>query len=306
MTEFADNIGGSGTNVAALADTFARFHATEIHDATTEGAAPYAIVPEGKSVESLKAILDQYLTKPRRRRGISNVRDLGSFTAVIARFKSDESVVYADPSRTMPKLVAVFDYLPAGDDATKADWMEHRSVYAPELSEEWKRWHGQNNKWMNQSEFSAFVVNNITSLVVPNLDDPALKAFTDLVEGVWATPSQVHQLSRKLEVNAAIKVRNAETISSGEVSIVYEEVHNDGAGAPLKVPTLFQVCIPVFYAGALYRIAARLRYRLAEGRVLWMYELVRLDLVFDDAFKGIVDAVRSEADVPVFLGSPEA
>jgi hypothetical protein len=28
--------------------------------------------------------------------------------------------------------------------------------------------------------------------------------------------------------------------------------------------------------------------------------------VFDDAFNGIVAKVRSEADVPVYLGSPEA
>jgi hypothetical protein len=87
--------------------------------------------------------------------------------------------------------------------------------------------------------------------------------------------------------------------------VSYDEQHRDGAGQPIRVANLFQICIPVFYAGTPYRMAVRLRYRLNGGKLSWSFLLVRPDLVFDDAFRGIVAKVE-ETGTPVFLGSPEA
>lgn len=75
-----------------------------------------------------------------------------------------------------------------------------------------------------------------------------------------------------LQVNVESNVKNAQTLNSGEVSILFEEVHRDGAGAPLKVPNLFTIAIPVFYGGELYRIAARLRYRVSNAKITWSYQ----------------------------------
>jgi hypothetical protein len=173
------------------------------------------------------------------------------------------------------------------------------------LSDEWKAWTAKNNTFMGQGDFAAFVEEHITDLIVPNLDDPKLKTFADLVEGSWATPADMMKLSRGMSVNVESKVKNAQTLSSGEVSVVFEEVHTNGAGEPLKVATLFTIAIPVFYAGDLYRIAARLRYRVQGGSISWLYQLVRPELVFDDAFKGLVEKVKKETNVPVFAGTPE-
>jgi len=133
------------------------------------------------------------------------------------------------------------------------------------------------------------------------INDEASKELEKLV----ASPSDMVSLSRSLQVNVETTVKNAQTLNSGEVSVIYDEIHKDGAGQPLRVPTLFQICIPVFYSGDLYRIPARLRYRLNSGKITWSYQLVRPDLVFDDAFDGIVAKVRGESQLPVFLGSPE-
>jgi uncharacterized protein YfdQ (DUF2303 family) len=306
MTDFSDNNCAGGTNVGALADTIARFHEFDVIDASTKGTAPFAVVPEGKTIESLKPLLDEYRLLPDRRRGTSSLRDVASFVELVKRFASGESVVFASPDRTAPKLQAVFDYHPAGEKATAADWLQHKALYAPPLSEEWKAWSAKNGQSMSQADFAAFIDEHVNDLMVPALDDPKLKTYADLVEGVWAGPSQMVALSRKLQVNVESVVKNAQTLNSGELSIIYEEIHTDGAGQPLKVPTLFTICIPVFYAGQLYRIAARLRYRVANGKITWSYQLVRADIVFDDAFNGIVETVRKETALPVLLGTPEA
>jgi uncharacterized protein YfdQ (DUF2303 family) len=159
---------------------------------------------------------------------------------------------------------------------------------------------------MSQVDFAAFIEDNVTNLVVANLDDPDIKTYADLVQGTWANPSDMVGLSRGLQVNVKSVVRNAQTLASGEASFVFEETHSDGTGAPLKVANLFTILIPVFFAGEAYRIPTRLRYRVNEGRISWMYQLARPDLVFDDAFKGIVDVVRNQTQAPVFLGTPEA
>jgi len=303
------------TENGALLETFALFHETAVRDASSDGEQPYLIVPQGKRIESLKPILDQYRALPERRKGTAQLRDVESFIALVDRFKGDASIIYANPDRTQPSVTAVFDYSPRGGDATQADWHRHRATYAPQLSDEWKAWSARNGQQMQQAEFAAFIEDRVTDLVVPNLDDPRLKTFAGLVDGVWASPADMVRLSRGLQINVESVVKNAQVLNSGELSIVYEEVHRDGAGEPLKVPTLFRIAIPVFYAGELYGITARLRYRQNAGKITWWYQLVRPDLAFDHAFNGkqdspdekpsIVERIRQETQLPVLLGAPE-
>lgn len=304
MSEFTDN--AIRTDVGALVDVIGQMHDFEVVDAGAQGAAPFAVVPKGKEIKSLKPILDEYRLLPDRRRGTVKLSTVESFVEIIRRFKAPESIVYADPTRTAPKLFAIFDYHPEGPDATKANWLRHQAVFAPPLSDEWKAWSANNGKAMNQGDFAAFIDEHVTDLIVPKLDDPKMKTYAELVDGVWASPADMVKLSRSLSINVDVKVKNAQTLSTGETSIVYEETHRDGAGQAIKAPNLFTIAIPVFYAGDLYRIAARLRYRVNGGTIVWTYQLVRLDLVFDDAFKGIVEKVRAETELPVLMGNAEA
>lgn len=277
----------------------------EAVDLSTE-AATVAVVPSGKTIVSLKKFKDEYRLKPARREGSVHLADVDSFVAHVIAFKLMRSVVFADASnRLAPCFAAVYDYHPAGTETTDADWLGHRAIYAPALSGSWKEWSAKDKTWQPQGDFAAFIEAHVRDLIVPNFDDPDLKTFADLVEGKWATPSDMVRLSRSLQVNIASTVKNAQTLSSGEISIIHEVTHQDGAGQPLKVPNLFTIVLPVFYNGPLYRIAARLRYSVNNGRIQWMYELARPELVFDDALAQIVARVKDETNLPVFLGSPE-
>jgi uncharacterized protein YfdQ (DUF2303 family) len=294
------------SDVAAVGKQLEKFHEFSLQSVARDGRnAQFAVVPAGKAIVSLKPFFDELREKPDRRRGTATIRDLKSFIEFVERFKSDNTALFANPDKGGPSLTAVFDYHPHGGDATVADWSQHRAVYAPQLSDEWKVWTGRDGTSMAQADFAAFVDDRIRDLIVPALDDPKLKTFADLVQGAWATPSDMVKLSRSLQVNVESVVKNAQTLNSGEVSIIFEEVHKDGAGAPLRVPNLFTIAIPVFYGGELYRIAARLRYRVNNAKISWSYQLVRPDLVFDDALNEIIDKASTDTSLPLFLGAPE-
>lgn len=297
-----------GNSAQSIIDAVERLDVTEVETVVRPeaGVALFATVSKGRTVFDLKPILDSFRELPERRKGTAKLTDAASFVAHVNRFAGPASAVFANPNANTPSLTAVYDYNPAGPDAKVADWLRHRAVYAPELSEEWKSWTAHQDAGMNQSAFASFIEDHITDVIVPNLDDPKLASFANLVQGKFAEPSDLLQLSRGLEVNVDTNVKNAVTLSTGEISVRYEENIRDGAGQPINVANLFQICIPVFYAGPLYRIAVRLRFRKAGDRLVWTYLLTRSDVVFEDAFRGIVERVRKETTAPVFLGSPEA
>jgi uncharacterized protein YfdQ (DUF2303 family) len=300
-----------GTVVENVGATIARevkaLHGVELHHihALIAEGGTIAVLPEGKRIEDLKPILDRYLLRPDRRRGTATLTDAASFIEHVKRFASEDSAVFASPTRSAPKFTVVFDYHPSGSKATDADFMGHRATYAPALSDPWNAWSGKNGVPMSQVDFATFIEDHITDVVVPNLDDPNLKTFADLVQGRFASPSDLLAMSRGLAINVETTVKNAVQLTSGIINVQYEETHKDGMGQPISIANLFQVCIPVFYGGQLYLIGVRLRYRQAGGRIMWSYQLVRPDVVFDDAFKGIVQQIVQETEVPVFLGAPE-
>jgi len=101
-------------------------------------------------------------------------------------------------------------------------------------------------------------------------------------------------------------VQEVVNLQSGEGIVRFEATHSDATGSPLKVPAIFLIAIPVFRNGEFYRIAARLRYRKVNGRVVFWYELWRTDRTFDHAFSEAVERVKTETGRPVLIGKPEA
>jgi hypothetical protein len=119
------------------------------------------------------------------------------------------------------------------------------------------------------------------------------------VQGKFAEPSDLLALSRGLAINVETNVKNALSLTTGEISVRYDEQHRDGAGAPINIANLFQICIPSSTGarstsdGGAPAVPARRRQDQLE------LSLVRPDLVFDDAFRGIVEKVKKRnAGVP--------
>lgn len=275
----------------------------------TVGGVTIAAVPEGAELQSVKALLDEYRTAPERKKGTANLTDAASFIAHVNRFKDAHSAVFAVNDRSRPALIGVLNYHEAAAGAPR--FGDHRAAYAFPLSDEWKAWKAKNGVKMNQREFAEFLEDRIVDVLTPpdiSQDVPGVDAIIELsrlLGGSFAGPSKLLDLSRGMAVTADHKVKQAVNIGSGEVSVQFEEEHKDGSGAPLKVPSLFMIGIPVFVSGAAYRLPVRLRYRIKDGSLIWFYELFRAEKAFDDAFNETCARVAKETGLPLFYGQPE-
>lgn len=306
----------SAATLAELSEVVRKHGDTEIFtfDHPQKGAAspdiPVAIVPEGRRVMSLRPILEDFLQRPSRRRGTDTVYDPKSFVALVNRFGSTaEALIFADPDEKAPRMVCVFNHHPEGPenpDGSKNGWRDHRAVYTIRLSERWEAWAKADGQWMDQVTFAEFIEDRIQDVVLVDTDqEPKLNELLQLLGGKTASASKLMELARGIEISAGVSVKTAITLATGECNVQFVEQHNDGRGAPLTVPNLFFIGIPVFDGGAPYRIAVRLRYRLRQGVMHWSVVQHRPDQIFDDAFDGLKQQVERETSVTVVSGKPE-
>jgi hypothetical protein len=282
---------------------------------------PVMLIPENLKPYDYRPLVEAYRGRPDRRKGTAQVQDTASFIAHVIRHKDPFSVIFANPERGAPKLTAIFNYNMDGGEASslhpidvksRARFGDHRTVYAPKLSEEYQAWSAVNGKPLDQAEFAEFIETRVMDLCEPpdfdgeeGAHNAYLKQFTDLVGGKFASPSRMMGLARGVKINAENKVTAIVNLATGEGRMNFSEEHRDGDGAPITIPNLFLIVIPVFYNGTPYRIPVRLRYRLRGGSVAWSFEIYRIDRTFDAAFDGIRATVEAETELDVFLGSPE-
>lgn len=289
-----------------------------------------AVLPTGIRIESVKKYMDEYRLAPERKKGTAHLGDLASFIALVNRFKDSESAIFARPGAqpqknvgvTAPLLLAVFNYNEPtnitqfhgdnapGDQVTthegKPRFGDHRADYVFPLSEEWKTWNAQDSEPLTQEAFAAFLEDHVGDVADSGAASNELSAFFFEKLGVtFASPARLIELSRGLSVRVGQKVRNAQNLATGEAQVQFIEEHNDETGGPLKVPGAFLLAIPVFQFGPLYQVAARLRYRVSGGNIVWFFELHRADRIFDHAFKEACETAQKDTSLPLFIGAPE-
>lgn len=267
---------------------------------------PIVLDKDGYSVLPKSALAD-YLDRPERRSGTATLTRLDSFIAHIKRFMDADSIVFARDDRTAPSLTAVLDYHKAGSEADPR-FGKHRTVFNFPLSDEWKIWQKFDKAQMDQREFAEFIEDRIVDIEyvedIDALSEEMQRYIGTTNAGRIATPTRMHELSTNLEVYENSVIKQVQKLQTGEAQIRFESEHVDAAGAPVDIPALFVICIPVFAHDGYYRIVARLRYRATGGLKFW-YELWRTDLVFDDAFDKACERVKIETELPLLVGSPE-
>lgn len=278
---------------------------------------------EGALAPVASEFFDVARANPRFRRGTAALTTLASFITHVQRFGDEDTVVFADDSRTAPKLTAVLDYHRADQtDESRSDGDvvrlhgeyrhgKHRSTHAFPLSDEWKAWMAANGKPMSMGAFSVFLEDRIGDIAIAEDDFPEdVERFVTINGGVDAIAdyARLVELSRGLKIHADSVMEEAQVMSSGEGALRFSNEHKakDALGNTVKVPTMFFIAIPIFNKGAFYRIAARLRYRPSpEGLKFW-FDLWRADRSFDHAFNEAVSTVDASVPGTVLFGSPEA
>ena len=280
----------------------------------------------GHAINSLKPLIDEMRTRPDRYRGTAQFFDVASFIAHVKRQSMAHSVIFAQTGWPNPAITAVYDYndpalVSSGwpavgtEDEPPTPVMQdglprfgtHRAVYAFPVSKEWTAWTSKSGVKMSQKDFAEFIEDNILDIVAAPIE--SLSGLgADLIKAVggrYADAATLVELSRGLTVHSADRVKNATNISSGEVQVVFENEHRDAQGAPLVVPSLFMIGIPVFEGEACYMVAARLRYSVSGGTIGWWFDLFKHQKVAEHAVSASLAMVREETGLPVFVCHPE-
>jgi hypothetical protein len=317
-------ITGDQSNIAkTIADLMVSLH--NPHLITVEDGdikAPAAMIPWGVDLKDVESLLAPHRQRPKRRRGTASFTDLDSLIAHANRFKGPDSALFAIDDRKAPQIISVINYNQAGFEGAP-EFGDHRGHYHFPLSDEWKAWAEVDGKMLDQGEFAEFIedrIGDVTAAPTEAADPSFARGRTDgegqrasnladlqkLLGGTWAGQSTLMEMSKGMKINEGARVKQAVNLQTGEVQVQYETEHRDQDGAPVKVPNMFLIIIPVFHNGPLYRIAVRLRYRLREGRISWAMQMYRPDLVFDDAFKEGCNRAAQATELPLFIGKPEA
>jgi len=254
------------------------------------------------------AMFDKWRTDPLVRKGTADLTTIDSFIALVNRFKQDNSAIFALDDPQEARLTAIFDYHPAVTDAQdEARNLRHRAIYNFPLSDEWKAWSAKNAEAMSMTDFAAFLEDRIVDVVAdaePTTD--AAKAFVAAINGRMATPTKLIELARGLQVYENSVLKEARNLSSGEGQLTFDSQHVGADGKPLQVPNLFMICIPIFARSPdFYRLLARLRYRKAQGGLVFWFELWRADMAFEQAFTDACTRVADETALPLFTGTAE-
>lgn len=276
-----------------LAETLAR-ELKQPHEIGSNTAAHIKRIalPEGWTV--VEKDDSKTLERPLRKIAHVRVRDAESFVCYVKRHGSlTDSTVWCLVDYVQGKIAFAGIINDHGEDESKPAWRDHRALFSPEFSEEWRRWVGANKKPFTQAEFAAFLEDNLRDIASP--DGSGLPSGSAMLEMALA-----------FEARQEMRFKSAMRLQSGAVSLSF--INDDDAGtiAQMQVFERFAIGIPVFWGDDAYQLDARLRYRVRDGKLSFWFELVRQDKVLEAAAKTVIDLIKDETGSPFFFGEPFA
>lgn len=247
------------------------------------GNTTQAIIPEGFKLQDLTKQVEAAGEHPFRKTGTVALADVKSFNTFVAE-QSDlnNCYIYADPEQR--RLTAVLNDHPNNDG--QAGWRDFRATYTAELSREFATWLNSDGKKMDQEAFAVFLEDNLADIVEPSGEI-------------------LHAVALTLQAKTAVNFSSHKRLDNGQVQLGYSEEITATAGGDGKIdiPREFAIGTRLFKNGQGYKIKARLKYRLGQGKVSFWYELDRPENVIEQAFEDYIDAARVGGRT-VLLGKP--
>ncbi len=256
-------------------------------DQLIAGQIPALLVPKTHDIKLLDT-LEAKLPGPLRKSGQVSVDDADSFIQYLSAHGDPEGTTVwmtADFSRGSVLFTGILNDHSRHDAA----WRDHTIRFEPVYSEEWKRWTGKDKTAMSQTEFASFIEDNLGEIA------PA--------EGM-PTGSQILEMALTFEAAAEKRFKSATRLQSGGVSLEYVDQEDAATLARMQMFERFALGMAPFFGGQAYRIDARLKYRIREGKLALWYELIRPDRVLQDATEALAAKIRNEAGFAFYVGKP--
>lgn len=245
---------------------------------------PAAFIPDGYELETF----EHMLPAPLRKKGTLMMTDRDSFIDFVMREGSLASCrIYADVNFAKNKvcLTAVIN-----DNAeTAPNWRDYRVIYEPPKSVEWSTWTANDGKAMTQAAFANFLEENVKDIAT----------IPDMPSG-----TQILAMALDFEAKKEFLFKSAIRQQSGTVSIECVDREDDTTIKKMEFFQRFGIGIGPFFNGQMYQLLARLKYQTGNAKLTFWYELIRPDLILQDATNDLIKAIRDTTGFPVFYGQP--
>lgn len=237
------------------------------------------VVPTDARVHDIPP-LEPKLTRVRQH---VTLHDSDSFVSYVNRYKSEKTRLFAEPgflaSGGKARITAAIDYhLPDGPEH-----VVHLATYAPRYSEQWERWHKACEEPFRQAEFAEFIEETRA-----DIREPSAAQLLDIV--------RTFKASKKAEFDSLTYQPN------GSVKLVYDERVTQQTGSSGELPEQMTLGIPVYFRGTIYAVPVFVRYRVVQAAVVFQLKLDRADVIEDEAFGELTDAIAKATEIEVYLG----
>jgi uncharacterized protein YfdQ (DUF2303 family) len=236
----------------------------------TVGAVQHWLIPNQQGAQVQKISLEAGLLAPMRKRGTVTVFDATSFNSVLAVNHMDGIAIYVDRDADNPKIVAVLN----GNGEAGPGWGDFRAEIAFRFTPQWKKWRHIDGTMMPQTDFAEFIENNLADIVSP--------AGAEMLE-----------IAQYLSAKRDVDFKSAIRLSSGQIQLQNLENINANVGAgQTAIPEMIQLGIAPVFGLPPFRIEARFRYRISDGKLKLGIKLQRIEdtmkAVVDDMVNGVV------------------
>lgn len=238
---------------------------------------------------------EKLLDGPRKAKSVATLNDAESFINFVLAYQREQTRVWCsfNPQTFNLSFQAVID----DHSATDPGWRGHVGTYTPEMSAEWKVWTAANKKAMDQVAFAEFLESYEADIA--NL--PGMPTHGDMMK-----------MALDFQAKADFTIKSKVALQSGGQALDFVSGPDGETTERMKLFDKFGIGIPVFWQQPAepgetvpaFPLTARLRFRLAAGKVSFWYELVRSDLAHQRAAIELIAEIRTAiGDVPMLMGS---
>ncbi len=249
----------------------------------------YIALPSGWTMR--REDFEYLLPQPRRKTGQIELCSTESFIEYVKKHGSlVNSAIYCTANYMSEEISFKSILNDHGELATEQQWRDYQALYRPLNSLEWNDWTAINKKPMTQREFAEFVENHLDD-ITPASDMP--------------TRSELLEMIIKFEATQDSRLKQHVRLQSGGIELNFVNKDDEQTIQKMKMFEKISIGIPVFENDQnIYRIDARLRYRIREGILTFWYELIRADKVLKLSTEQMINEIRSKTGLPFYFGQP--
>lgn len=252
--------------------------------AQPEGADPLTLLQVGQKVESLERFFP-----PTRIKRTVHLLEATSFIDYVNRFKTEDTLIFANVSQNGVSFVAMLDYHSAAP-ALKPAYCDHTAKFDAIPTPEWQVWLANNRKPMDQVTFATFLEDNQQVFVEPS-------------------GAELLELVRSLHGHRNARFGTALRLDNGAYSVSYdEEVVVKGTSSTksgdLELPPVIKAGMAVFQGAAPYEVPARLKSRVVDRQLVLFFETIALHRIILESTLLLVKQVAEKTKIVPLIGNP--